>query len=377
VTVVNGPELKSRWVGESEENLRQVFVRARQAAPALIVFDELDSFAAARGTFTGSGVEHSMVNQLLTEMDGFRENEMVFIVGTTNFVESLDPALLRPGRFEFHLEIPYPGADDRRAVLGIYDAKLGLKMQEAAMDHAVRQSGHLTPTGTRYSGDHLQALCRTIARLRLRAQRSDETTALDVDQALDETFERPELNAHERLVVATHEAGHAVVALHCEHVPPIERISIKGDVAGALGFVSYLDPANRHVVTRRQLLDSICVLFGGREAELALLDDLSVGSAHDLERATATARALVERFGMAPEGVAVRCFEGEDVKLSDGTRTRVDEAVRMVLDEQRARAQSIVREHRASVQTLRDLLVEHEVLDRHRLAQSLSGVSHG
>jgi cell division protease FtsH len=100
ITVVSGPELKSKWVGESEENLRQIFQRARQSAPAIIVFDELDSFATARGTYEGSGVEHSMVNQLLTEMDGFHREELVFIVGTTNLVESLDPALLRPGRFE-------------------------------------------------------------------------------------------------------------------------------------------------------------------------------------------------------------------------------------------------------------------------------------
>jgi cell division protease FtsH len=98
ITVVSGPELKSKWVGESEENLRQIFHRARQSAPAIIVFDELDSFAAARGTYTGTGVEHSMVNQLLTEMDGFHREELVFVVGTTNFVEILDPALLRPGR---------------------------------------------------------------------------------------------------------------------------------------------------------------------------------------------------------------------------------------------------------------------------------------
>src|SRR5262245_39464460 len=111
ITVVSGPELKSKWVGESEENLRQIFHRARQSAPSIIVFDELDSFASARGTYTGSGVEHSMVNQLLTEMDGFHKEELVFVVGTTNFVEILDPALLRPGRFEFHLHIPYPDAD--------------------------------------------------------------------------------------------------------------------------------------------------------------------------------------------------------------------------------------------------------------------------
>src|SRR5207248_2596693 len=154
VTIVSGPELKSRWVGESEENLRQIFHRARQSAPSIIVFDELDSFASARGTYTGSGVEHSMVNQLLTEMDGIHKEEMVFVVGTTNFVESLDPALLRPGRFEFHLHIPYPDAEARREILKIYDKKMGLKMSAAAFDYAVRRTGpgYQTATGTDFSG---------------------------------------------------------------------------------------------------------------------------------------------------------------------------------------------------------------------------------
>src|SRR5207253_5359473 len=135
ITVVSGPELKSRWVGESEERLRQIFHRARQSAPSIIVFDELDSFASARGTYTGSGVEHSMVNQLLTEMDGFHREELVFVVGTTNFVEILDPALLRPGRFEFHLLIPYPDAEDRREILRIYDRKMGLQMADETLEY--------------------------------------------------------------------------------------------------------------------------------------------------------------------------------------------------------------------------------------------------
>src|SRR5919206_396892 len=162
ITVVSGPELKSKWVGESEENLRQIFHKARQSAPAIIVFDELDSFATARGTYTGSGVEHSMVNQLLTEMDGFHKDELVFVVGTTNFVESLDPALLRPGRFEFHLHIPYPEADDRRAILRIYDRKMRLQMTDDAVEYAVRRTNDFVvgaAGGTRYSGDHLNALC--------------------------------------------------------------------------------------------------------------------------------------------------------------------------------------------------------------------------
>ncbi|MEO2090022.1 MAG: AAA family ATPase, partial [Gemmataceae bacterium] len=157
ITIVSGPELKSKWVGESEENLRQIFHRARQSAPAIIVFDELDSFATRRGSYTGSGVEHSMVNQLLTEMDGFHKEELVFVVGTTNFVESLDPALLRPGRFEFHLHIPYPDDADRKEILKIYDRKMKLQMTPEAVDYAVRRTGEnfLTNTGTPFSGDHL------------------------------------------------------------------------------------------------------------------------------------------------------------------------------------------------------------------------------
>ncbi|MBW2531122.1 MAG: AAA family ATPase, partial [Deltaproteobacteria bacterium] len=277
VTVVSGPELKSRWVGESEERIRQVFVRARASAPAIIIFDELDSFATARGTYSGSGVEHSMVNQLLTEMDGFRSNEMVFVVGTTNFVESLDPALLRPGRFEFQLKIPFPGSEDRRAIFAIYDRKLELDMSARAMDYAVKRTAdRVEGFDTRYTGDHIQAICRAIARRRIREQVVAPTEPADIERALTEYLDRPELTGAEERVVATHESGHAICALHCEHAPPIERISIRGDLAGSLGFVSYADPAHRYVTSRAALLDSVCVLFGGREAEDLLLDDLSV-----------------------------------------------------------------------------------------------------
>jgi cell division protease FtsH len=178
ITIVSGPELKSKWVGESEENLRQIFHKARQSAPSIIVFDEIDSFATARGTYTGSGVEHSMVNQLLTEMDGFHKDELVFIVGTTNFVESLDPALLRPGRFEFHLHIPYPDDDDRRAIFEIYDKKMRLQFTPEALEYAINRTGnrYITSTGTAFSGDHLNALCRAVARLRMRENIKGETT---------------------------------------------------------------------------------------------------------------------------------------------------------------------------------------------------------
>ncbi|MGV3623721.1 MAG: AAA family ATPase [Archangium sp.] len=373
VTVVSGPELKSKWVGESEENLRQVFMRARQAAPAIIVFDELDSFATARGTYQGSGVEHSMVNQLLTEMDGFRKDELVFVVGTTNFVESLDPALLRPGRFEFHLHIPFPNAEDRRAILRIYDEKLGLQLSDRALEFAVKRTSDLVEgQSTRYSGDHLQALCRALARARLREQRTGPLEIEDIEKALNAWAERPTLTPREEKVVATHESGHAVVALFCPHSPPIERISIRSDLAGALGFVSYSDPAHRYVVTQAQLLDQICTLFGGREAELLFFEDLSIGSAADIERATDIARALVEQFGMGGDTVGVRRIEAaHDDPASEFLLRSMEEAVTRVLEEQRARARKILDDNKALVQTLRELLLEKKVLDKEALAHLL------
>ena len=375
VLVVSGPELKSKWVGESEENLRRVFLRARQSAPSIIVFDEIDAFAAARGTFEGSGVEHSMVNQLLTEMDGFRSNEMVFVVGTTNLPESLDPALLRPGRFEFQLEIPYPDALDRAAILQVHDRRLGLSLTEEALDYAVRRTAGIVEGGsTRYSGDHLQALCRALARRRIREDAMGPTGPMDVERALIEYVERPRLTSAEERVVATHEAGHAIVALHCPKAPPIERISIQGDIGGALGAVSFADPAHRYVVTRSQLEDRIATLFGGREAEELALQDVSVGAEHDIAAATAIARAMVLDLGMAEDTVGViRSSEprsgGADRALSDATRAQVDQAVLGILTAARQRARRILEDKRALLTALTELLIEKKVIDKVTLAQ--------
>lgn len=368
VQVVSGPELKSRWVGESEARLRQVFLKARQSAPSIIVFDELDSFASARGTFGGSGVEHSMVNQLLTEMDGFRSNEMVFVVGTTNFVEALDPALLRPGRFELHIDVPYPNAEDRSAIFRIYDARFGLRMSDEAIAFAVRRTGTPLPDGGRPTGDHICAIARSIARHRLRSAAEGKTEVPDVDRALLENTERPLLNADEERIVATHEAGHAVVALYCEHGPPIDRISIRGDFAGSLGAVTYGDTSNRHVMQRAELLDRIAIFFGGREAELALVGDLSLGAAHDLQQATLMARAAVERYGMSDD-VVVRDFDPTGPGgLSEAARARIDDAVDTMLQAQRQRAAALIATHRGAVLALRDALLQHKVVDRKTLS---------
>jgi cell division protease FtsH len=377
VTIVSGPELKSRWVGQSEQNLRQIFNRARQSAPSIIVFDELDSFASARGMYSGSGVEHSMVNQLLTEMDGFHKEELVFIVGTTNFVESLDPALLRPGRFEFHLYIPFPEADDRREILKIYDRKMKLGMTEAAVDFAVRRTADFVEgaaAGTRYSGDHLNALCRAIARIRLREERTDATTPADIERAMTEYIEIADLTPKEERVVAVHEAGHAVVAMHCPYSPPIDRITIRGDTAGALGYVRYQDRQHKFVVTRNEMIDTITVLMGGREAEALLLDDLSIGSSEDLRRATIVARALVEELGMGGDTTGVMRFNMDEKSqrhphLSEVQRAALDQRVREVIEECRQKAATILREQQPVLESLRDLLLVKKTVDAKALSE--------
>lgn len=377
VTIVSGPELKSKWVGESEDNLRQIFHRARQSAPSIIVFDELDSFASARGTYTGSGVEHSMVNQLLTEMDGFHREEMVFVVGTTNFVEILDPALLRPGRFEFHLHIPYPDADARREILSIYDRKMALQMSDETLEYAVKRTGHgyLTPQGTPFSGDHINALCRSMARLRLREGRDDPSTSKDVERALTEYQDRPKMTPAEERVLATHEAGHAICSLFCKHTPPIERITIESDNPWAFGYVRHQDPAHRYIRTHNEYLDAICVALGAREAETLLLDDLSMGAVGDLKTATAIAREMVEVHGLGgPDVGLVRFVSDQDERqrradLSENQKEALDRAVRAILEDGRQRAAEILRQNRPLLESLRDLLMEKKTLDAKTLAQ--------
>jgi cell division protease FtsH len=381
IQIVSGPELKSKWVGESEENLRQIFHKARQSAPSIIVFDELDSFATARGTYTGSGVEHSMVNQLLTEMDGFHKEELVFVVGTTNFVESLDPALLRPGRFEFHLEIPYPDNDDRKAILKIYDQKMRLQMSEAALDYAVRRSGsgYTTATGTPFSGDHLNALCRAVARIRLRENRSDETTPEDIERGLTEYDEKLDLTATEEKLLASHEAGHFICALHCPHHPRPERITIRSETSWAPAYVRFKqDDTRRLGMTRNQMLDDLCVLFGGIEAERLLLKDISTGAGgSDLARATILAHLVIETYGMGDGPTGLRQYRSpRDGKryddLSEAVLQEIDKQVNSLITQAQARAAGILREHQAELLALREEVIKKKVIDTKRIDEMVA-----
>lgn len=173
IRVVNGPELKSQYHGETERKIREMFDQARRYAPSVIVFDEFDSLAGERGSMAGS--DRSVVNQLLTEMDGLKENELVFIVATTNHPDILDEAMKRPGRFEFEIEIPYPGEEERRAIFELYNDKYRLGLEEDHIDYLVFRTEMVVDivTGRRFSGDHIEAICRALKREQYRDTKED------------------------------------------------------------------------------------------------------------------------------------------------------------------------------------------------------------
>jgi cell division protease FtsH len=378
VIIVSGPELKSKWVGESEENLRRVFRQARRAAPAVLVFDEIDAFAHARGTYEGSGVEHSMVNQLLTEMDGFRGSESIFVVGTTNFLESLDGALLRPGRFEFLIEIPAPNAADRREIVEIYDRKLELGLSKELQEHLVRRTDGLAERerGLPFTGDHIYAVCRALKRQTLRTGEKKFAPA-DIDRALQrKTRAQVVLSPDEERVVAVHEAGHALLAMLVPHATPPERISIAADLEGALGYVLRAARARPYAITAADMRADICVGLGGYSAERLAFGDVSIGAHTDLQQVNRVARAMVEEYGMgAATGVQVVLDEprrrGHDV--SERRRERVDAEVAEILEQELRRAAELLAAHRPLLTALAEQLLARKVLDRAELRALTEG----
>lgn len=382
VIIVSGPELKSKWVGESEENLRRVFRQARRSAPAVIVFDEIDAFAHARGTYEGSGVEHSMVNQLLTEMDGFRGSESVFVVGTTNFLESLDGALLRPGRFEFLIEIPAPGVQDRREIVEIYDRKLELGLSRELQEHLVRRTEGLAERarGLPFTGDHIYAVCRALKRQAIRTGEK-KFAPEDIDRALQrKTRAVVVLSPSEERVVAIHEAGHALLAMLVEHATPPERISIAADMEGALGYVLRAARARPYAITAADMRADICVGLGGMCAERLVFGEVSIGAHTDLQQVNRIARAMVEEYGMgASTGVLVRLDDTprHGTPMSERRRERVDAEVTEILEKELARAQALLTGNRGMLEALAETLLTRKVLDRAELSALTKGESHG
>ena len=384
ILIVSGPELKSKWVGESEENLRNIFAQARQSAPSIIVFDEIDSFASSRGTYTGSGVEHSMVNQMLTEMDGFRKEEMVFVVATTNFLESVDSALLRPGRFELHVHIPYPNKEDRKEILDIYIQKFNLPVSESLLEYILQRTQAPVDAARDiyFSGDHLYALCRSLKRIGLRklSQKSKENkgeissyelTKGDVDQALDKSngTSIPNMTEEERHVIAHHEMGHALAAYVLPNSTAIERIVVgnkeNGEHRGVVGgYVSRAMRENKYVVRQNELLDDITVLLAGREAERAIFGEISGGAWDDLRKASDIATFMVQELAMTMDGgLTGRVLTNQTQAVSGNWSAKLDQEIQNILHDQQQRAQLVIQTYYKELREMTKILLEKGELE--------------
>lgn len=380
--VISGPELKSKWVGESESNLRSVFTRARRSAPAIIIFDELDSFAVRRGSYTGSGVEHSMVNQLLTEMDGFRKEELVFVIGTTNFVESLDEALLRPGRFELKIRIPYPKEKDRRDILRIYAGKFGLDLPEEVFEYVVRKTSGFVNSErrTKFSGDHLYAICRGLAREKVRRGGAHTFSKKDVDEIIGDAFELKPPNKDEEKIIATHECGHALVAALIAEAARPDKVTIEGEEDEPSAFYTRFDVSHQGVVLPRpEVRARIAVSLGGRVAEEVVYGQPSAGAADDLYRATQMARAMVEAWGMGSSQEF--CYEeARDGwtrrRLSNSREEAIDRDVDLILNEEKERVRSLLTAERPTLEAMAALLVEKRVLELTDLKEFFTARGH-
>jgi cell division protease FtsH len=370
---VAGSSFVEMFVGVGAARVRDLFAEARKAAPAIIFVDEIDAIGQRRagsGAVVANDEREQTLNQLLSEMDGFDVSEGIVVLGATNRPEVLDPALLRPGRFDRQITIPLPTLSEREAILAVHcrDKQLG-------PDVSLNVVARGTPG---FSGADLANLANEAAIFAVRDNRKI-LSAADFDDARDRILlgRREGSNVllpEEKQAVAIHEGGHALVAALSEHADPVAKVTILPS-GQALGVTQQLPLVERHLYGEDYLNESLAVRLGGRAAELVELNQGSTGAANDLASATDLAIKMVREFGLSPAIGPVGYPEGGSVFLGGGggglssrpfaesTQATIDSEVARLLREAEERAVALIRSHRAELDQLVSLLLEHETVD--------------
>ncbi len=366
---VTGSSFVEIFVGVGASRVRDLFAEARKRAPAIVFIDEIDAIGARRGGAIVSNDEREQtLNQLLAEMDGFDPSAGVVVIAATNRPETLDPALLRPGRFDRQVEIPLPNLKERAAILAVHakGKKLG-----PDVDLLVVARG--TPG---FSGADLANLLNEAAIVAVRANR-DTVTADDFDEARDRILlgRRDASNAllpEEKRAVAVHEAGHALVAVLSEHADPVSKVTIL-PAGQALGVTQQLPVDERHLYPESYLQDSLAIRMGGRAAEQLVVGEVSTGASNDLAGATQLAIRMVVEFGMSPKLGPVGfssdgpAYLGQQEihsrQYAEATQRVVDEEVERLLKEANERATTLLSDHREALDRVTTLLLERETID--------------
>ena len=380
---VSGSDFMEMFVGVGASRVRDLFATARKQSPAIVFIDEIDSIGRKRGAGVGGGHDEreQTLNQMLNEMDGFDPTEGVVVIAATNRPDVLDPALLRPGRFDRQIVVPLPDLDERLPILQVH-------AKEKPLDPTVNLA--MVARGTPgMSGADLANLVNEAA---LHAVRRNSITIgmEDFENARDRVLMGQQrdtmvLMDDERERIAFHESGHALLAYVLDKTDPLHKITIipRGM---ALGVTMTLPEEDRHIMSRQHLEDSLCMRMGGRVAELLVYGDLSTGAADDLQRNTELARRMVREWGMSKEigpmawGSNNQVFLGEDLMhtrdYSDHTSQIIDDEVERILREQEARAIEVITLHRRGLESLTRALLESETIDGETAAQ-LIDEAHG
>jgi cell division protease FtsH len=352
------------FAGLGAARIRRLFAVARKHEPAIIFIDELDAVGGKRGSDI-SGEKDQTLNQLLVEMDGFAGSGRVVVIAASNLLEKLDPALLRPGRFDRQVFVVPPDVKGREGVLGVHTR--GKPLKDVDLSLVAQQTSGLT-------GADLANICNEAAIFATR-RKSTTISITDFDSAIERVIagvqSRRVLNEHEKRIVAFHEAGHALCGELLPSVDRVHRISIvpRGQ---ALGYTLNLPAEDRYLKTREELLDYMTVLLGGRVAEQIVFGSVTTGASDDLKRVASIAHQMVHDFAMGTAGMG-RSPDG-DVRLSETTLRIRDEERQDLVEEGRRAAQRLIVSHRAQLDALAHELLEREVLEREGIERIMSGV---
>jgi cell division protease FtsH len=373
---LSGSEFVEMFVGLGAARVRDLFVQAKQKAPCIIFIDELDALGKARG-FSGVGghdEREQTLNQLLVEMDGFDPQVGVILMAATNRPEILDPALLRPGRFDRQVLVDRPDKAGREAIL-----KVHLKNIQAAEDLDVERIAGMT---SGMSGADLANLVNEAALLAVRNNKNRVGMA-EFEEAVERVVAGLEkknrlINPEEKKIVAYHELGHALVALDLPGTDPVRKITIVPRGIAALGYTMQVPTEDRFLMRRTELLNKIATLLGGRAAEAIVFDDISTGAHNDLSRATVIARSMVREYGMSqklgqvyfasdPRPQFLGAMPDGRTEYSEATAETIDEEVREIIGAQYQVAREILERRRPVLEKAAALLLEKEKIDGEEL----------
>ncbi|MDO4849984.1 MAG: ATP-dependent zinc metalloprotease FtsH [Coriobacteriia bacterium] len=378
---ISGSDFVEMFVGVGASRVRDLFKQAKESAPCIVFIDEIDAVGRQRGAGLGGGHDEreQTLNQLLVEMDGFEENSAVILIAATNRPDILDPALLRPGRFDRRVTVDRPDVRGREQILRVHAAN---KPFAESVDFA--RLAKLTPG---FTGADLANLCNEAALLAARRRRAAIGND-EVEEAMERVMAGPErksrvITEKERTTIAYHEGGHALVGHILENSDPVHKISIiaRGQ---ALGYTMQVPDEDRFLKTREGMLDEIAVLLGGRTAEELFCNDITTGASNDLERATKIAREMVTRYGMSEElGTQVfgeaqhEVFLGRDYAqkndFSGETAKRIDDEIERIMREAHDRARQVLAARRGQMDTMARVLLERETVEGDAVTALLDG----